>query len=139
MTDETRSPLLAGSGARPLAATSATGEVIDLVADIEMQRQAMQQKAGLAASCSSALRKLHGLLDREQEASQPHGPVAGHRGNVEALKMEIERVKELADVSSRGFTRKTAYGGPRKATWQDARRNPARNKGRRTMGRAGGR
>lgn len=117
----------------------ATDEVIDAIAGIEMQRQAMEKSAGLAASCSAALRRLHELLDHEKEALQLRAPDAGHPGNVEAVMTEIERVKGLTVATSRGPARASPYRGPRKASWRNARRTPARNKGRRTMGRAGGR
>lgn len=123
----------------PLGTTPATDEVIDRIAEIESQRQAMQNDAGLAASCSSALRKLHELLDREKEALQLRGPDAGHPENVEAVAAEIERVKGMTTIASPGPAPRGAHPGQRNATWRDARRSPARNKGRRTMGRAGGR
>lgn len=124
---------------RPLGAIPATDEVIDAIADIEMQRQARVKEAGLAASCSSALRRLHELLDRETQALQQHGPDAGHPENVEAVAIEIERVKGLTAIRNPGPAPRGAYPGQRKAAWRNAHRSPARNKGRRTMGRAGGR
>jgi hypothetical protein len=125
------------SEARPLGTTPATDEVIVRIAEIESQRQAMNKEAGVAASCSSALRKLHELLDREKEALQLRGPDAGHPENVEAVAAEIERVKGLNAIANP--TPRGAYPGQRKASWRNAQRSPARNKGRRTMGRAGGR
>lgn len=123
----------------PLGTTPATDEVIDRIAEFESQRQAMEKEAGLAASCSSALRKLHELLDREKEALQLRGPDAGHPENVKAVAMEIERVKEISRITNPGPTSSGAYPGQRKAVWRNAHRSPARNRGRRTMGRAGGR
>jgi hypothetical protein len=123
-------------GADPSETASASDEVIDALAGIERQRQAMEKEAGLAAACSSALRKLHELLDREKEALQLRGPGAGHRENVGAVTADIERVKRLAVVTSQ---RPAGYPGQQKASWRNAQRSPARNKGRRTMGRAGGR
>ena len=123
----------------PVGTTPATDEVIDAIAEIESQRQAMQKEAGFAASCSSALRRLHELLDREKDALQLRGPDAGHPENVEAVTAEIERVKGLAAITNPGPAPRGAYPGQRKATWRDAQRSPARNRGRRTMGRAGGR
>jgi len=126
-------------GIIPTTDVPATDQVIDAFADIEMQRREKEKEAGLAASCSLALRRLHELLDREKEALQLRAPDAGHPGNVEAVMIEIERVKGLTVVTSRGPTSTSPYRGPRKASWRNAQRSPARNKGRRTMGRAGGR
>lgn len=125
------------SAARPLGTTPATDEVIARIAEIESQRQAMKKEAGGAASCSSALRKLHELLDREKEALQLRGPDAGHPENVAAVAAEIERVKGLNAIANPAPS--GAYPGQRQAVWRNAHRSPARNKGRRTMGRAGGR
>jgi len=127
------------SGADPSETASAFDEVTDAIADIEMQRQAMEKEGGLAASCSAALRKLHELLDREKEALQLRGPDAGHPENVEAVATEIERVKGLTVITSPGPAPRGAYPGQPKAAWRNAHRSPARNRGRRTMGRAGGR
>jgi bacterioferritin-associated ferredoxin len=126
-------------GAHPMGTTRATDEVIDAIADIEMQRQEMEREAGLAASCSSALRKLHELLGHEREALQSRGADAGHPENVEALTIEIGRVKGLGITTSQGPASRSAYRGQRKVSWRNAHRSPDRNKGRRTMGRAGGR
>jgi len=124
-----------------LETTPATDEVIDAIADVEIQRQAMEKDAGLAASRSSALRRLHELLDREKEALQLRGPDAGHPENVEAVAIAIERVKGMTGITSPGPAPapRGVYPGQPKAAWRSAHRSPARNKGRRTMGRAGGR
>ena len=124
---------------RTLGTTPATDEVIDAIADIEAQRQAMEKNAGLGASCSSALRKLHELLEREKEALQLHGQDAGHRENVETVTLEIERVKGLAANKGRNSFPGNGSAGRRQLTWRNAHRSPPRNKGRRTMGRTGGR
>jgi transposase len=120
-------------------AASASDEVIDAIAEIEMRRREAEKEAGLAASCASALRKLHELLDRETESRRQGGAAAGQPGNVEAVAAEIERLKKRAPATGQGPAAKNAFPDRKKASWQDARRNPARNKGRRTMGRAGGR
>jgi hypothetical protein len=122
-----------------LGTTPAAGGAIEAIAEIEVQRQAMEKEAGLAAACSSALRKLHELLDHETEALQLRGPAAGHPQNVEAVTTEIERVKQLTVAKSQGPSRKGGYTGPGKTSWRNAQYSPARNKGRRTMGRGGGR
>jgi len=127
------------SGARLLGKIRATDEVLDMIASVEMQRQEMEKNVGLAASCSSALRKLHEVLDHEKEALQLRGADAGHADNVAAVMIEIERVKALSVSPSQGPPARAAYPRQRNVAWQNAHRSPARNKGRRTMGRAGGR
>jgi hypothetical protein len=129
----------------PAAVVPASDVVIEAIAGIEKKRLEMEKEAGRVASCSSALRRLHGLLEKEQEAAHSRGPDAGHPpGNVQAVTLEIERVKKMAVITGQGpHARRADPAGLRQATrqksWQDARRNPARNKGRRTMGRSGGR
>lgn len=131
-------------GADPSAAARASDEVIDAIAEIEVKRREAEKEAGLAASCSSAVLQLQELLQREKGALQAHGADAGPPANVDAVLMEIERVKRLAAArsqrsSSAGASRAGPWQESRKKTWQNAPRNPARNKGRRTMGRGGGR
>lgn len=130
-------------GAHP-AEVPATGEVIERIAGIELQRQAMEKEAGLAAACGSALRKLHALLEHEKAALQAQGADAGHPANADVVRVEIERVKKLSVIMGQGPPHRNAgHAGLRQASrqksWQDAQRSPARNRGRRTMGRAGGR
>ena len=122
-----------------LGTTPATDEVIDAIADIEMKRRETEKEAGFAMSCSSALHRLNELLDHETEALRLRGPDAGHPENVDAVKIEIGRVKGLNGASGRGPTPKNAYHGEGKASWQDASRGTGRSRGRRTMGRASGR
>ncbi|MGH8632549.1 MAG: hypothetical protein ACRET7_00285 [Burkholderiales bacterium] len=110
-----------------------------MIADIELQRQAMEKEAGRAASCSSALRRLHELLEREQETRQRRDPDAGRPENIVAVTAEIDRVKALAVATIRRPAGKGAYPRQPKESWRDAQTNPGRNRGRRTMGRAGGR
>lgn len=73
------------------------------------------------------------------EALQLCGPGAAHAGNVEAVTIEIERAKALSDSPSQGPPARAAYPRQRIVAWRNAQRSPARNKGRRTMGRSGGR
>ena len=127
------------TGVIPATSVRATDEVIDAIADIEMHRQEMEKESGLTESCGLALRKLHEVLEREKEVLQHRGPEAGHPENIAAITIEIERVKGLAVTTGRGPTAGSAYPERQKASWQNARRSPARNKGRRTMGRGGGR
>ena len=122
-----------------MGAGMATDEVTDIIANIEMQRQEMVKEAGLAAACSAALRRLHELLDREKEALQLHGSSTGHPANIEAVTIEIKRVKKLAGIMSQGSIPKSARPGQRQVSWQNGPQNPSRNRGRRTMGRGSGR
>ena len=126
-------------GILPATETPATDGVIDEIAEIEMQRRETERKAGLAASCSSALQRLNGLLDHEEKASVPGGLDAGHPGNVEALKLEIVRVSALSTPRMQESIPTYVRTEQRPVSWHNAPRNPARNKGRRTMGRDGGR
>jgi hypothetical protein len=116
-----------------------TDEVIDAIAAVEAQRQAMAHEAGVAAASSAALRQLHALLDRVRAALQSQDPDAGRLANVEAVTIEIERVKKLAGVTSPGPAFRNMQRDPRQVSLQSGRRIPPRNKGRRTMGRASGR
>ena len=118
----------------------ASDEVTDAIALIEMQRQYMEKESGLATACNEALRKLHQLLDQETAATQPVSPGGGHTVNVEAVMMEIKRVKKMAGVASQNIILKHARSGRQKqAPRPNGPRNPARDKGRRTMGRRGDR
>ena len=79
------------------------------------------------------------LLDRVRAALQSQDPDAGCLANVEAVTIEIERVKKLAGVTSPGPAFRNMQRDPRQVSLQSGRRIPPRNKGRRTMGRASGR
>ena len=129
------------SGVIPTTDVPATDAVIDAIADIEVKRRATEKEAGLAMSCSSALHRLNELLDHEKEALRLRGTDSVHRENVRAVTVEIGRVKGLCAPrrhNSNSFP-KNGRSGPRQASWRNAPQAPARNKGRRTMGRAGGR
>jgi hypothetical protein len=115
---------------------TATDDVTDNIAHIEMQRQAATKEEGLAASCREALRKLQELLDGEKAALRRQEPDAGHSPNIDAVTIEIQKVKKLArapDAEGSG-SRHLRHGQQ-----QNARPTPARNKNRRTMGRPGDR
>lgn len=123
-----------------MSAGMASDEVTDMIAHIEMHRQEMQKEAGLAAACNEALRKLHELLEHEKQQLQLHGPGTVHPANIEAVSLHINRVKQLAG----GGGQKSMAGNARPRQQRQASRpggprNPARNKGRRTMGRRGDR
>ena len=116
----------------------ASDEVTDSIAHIEMHRQEMAKETSLAAACNEALRKLHELLKHEQEELQKVGPQSQHTANMAALTDAIERVKRLAGVKNPGPPSKDRRpGGRRQIPTRGANPAPARNKGRRTMGRRG--
>ncbi|HEV2009326.1 MAG TPA: hypothetical protein VGQ88_11455 [Burkholderiales bacterium] len=118
----------------------ASDEVTDAIALIEMQRQYMEKESGLATACNEALRKLHELLNQETAATQPSGPGGGHTVNVEAVMIEIKRVKKMAGIGSQNIILKHSRPGRQKqAPRPNGSRNPARDRGRRTMGRRGDR
>ena len=114
-------------------------EVTSAIAYIERHRQAMEKEGGAAAACNEALRRLHELLDREHEALQLRGASGGHAENIEAVKIEIERVKRLATVGGKSVMPKHGRPQAQKHVGPSRAHNPPRNKGRRTMGRASGR
>jgi gamma-glutamyltranspeptidase len=118
----------------------ATRDVMNSIAIIEKQRLNLQQTAGLAASCNSALRKLHELLEREKDARQQRGPEAGDPDKVHAVMKELDRVKQLAAITARVPSGTKSFLSPRKASRKgNEPRGAGRSRGRRTMGRAGGR
>jgi len=116
----------------------ATDQVIDIIADIEMRRQETEKTADLKRSCNEALRRLHELLEHEKKALQLHGPSAEHPTNIEAVTIEIERVRRLAGTTRQGSIPKSAGPGQQQGSWRNASRGPSRTRGRRTMGRRGG-
>lgn len=116
-----------------------TDQVMDAIAHIELHRQEMAKEAGVAAACNEALRKLHELLNLEREALQSHGPGGGHAANIEAVAAEIERVKSLAGEVGKGAMPRHERAQRQKPVRPGQPHNRPRTKGRRTMGRRGGR
>jgi hypothetical protein len=123
----------------PTTEAPATDGVIDAIAEIEMQRRETESTTGFATSCGQALERLSELLDHETRALALHGPDAGHPGNVDALEREIARVKALTAPRAQESIPRYVRTEQRPVSWHNAPQNPPRNKGRRTMGRAGGR
>jgi len=122
-----------------MSTATPTDDVTDSIAYIEMHRQEMAKEAGHAAACGEALRKLHELLEQERAALQLHGPDTSHPANIEAVALEIKRVKQLTGGAKPGANSRKARFRPQPAPRSHAPHNPARNKGRRTMGRRGDR
>ena len=94
---------------------TATDDVIDSIAHIEMHRQVRTKEAGLAVSCREALRKLQELLD--------------------GVKAALRRQERDAE----GSVSRHVRPAQQQAQLQNARPTPAMQKGRRTKGRPGDR
>ena len=117
----------------------ASDEVTDDIAAIEMHRQGTEQESGLAMACSEALRKLHTLLEQEKEALRVQGPETVHAINVEVVANEIKRVQSMTGGRSQGAMPRNARPRAPQLPRPEKSHNAPRNRGRRTMGRAGGR
>ena len=110
-----------------------TDDTIDLIASVEMHRQRIEKDSGLAAACNETLRRLHEILDREREALEAHGLDTRCSANIEAVTIEIKRVRKLL-----GNTRRDPSSGvprPGQVSLENAASAFPRDKGRRTMGR----
>jgi hypothetical protein len=116
----------------------ATDEVTDMIAHIEMHRQEMVKETGLAPACGEALRKLHELLEHERSAMQLHGTSTTHPANIEAITIEIKRVRQLAAAINPKLNSPQARPRQQPGSRSNMPHNSPRNKGRRTMGRRGG-
>ena len=130
----------------------ASDEVTDDIAAIEMHRQGTEQESGLAVACAEALRKLQALLEQEKENLRVHGPESVHAINVEAVSNHIRRVQSMSGGKGRAQSQGQGQGQGRGAMPRNARprggpqvprpekaRNAPRGRGRRTLGRGGGR
>lgn len=113
--------------------------VMDAIAQIELHRLDMAKESNVAAACNEALRRLHELLDGERIRSQSAGPGAEHSEEIKAVTTEIERVKRLAGAPGKGAMRGHERVQRPKGMRPDQPHNRPRTKGRRTMGRTGGR
>jgi hypothetical protein len=126
-------------GLEPEAVAPASTRVIDAITGIEIMRREAEREAGIAMSCRAALRCLHELLGRETDAWRLRGPDAEHPKSIDAVKLEIGRLIALAASSIPKSFPARPHTEERQLLWQNALRNPAKSKGRRTMGRANGR
>jgi hypothetical protein len=119
----------------------ASDEVTDAIAHIEMHRQEAVKESGLAHACAEALRKLHDLLEQVRAETQQTSPQGGHSPDLEAVNVEIRKVKSLAGNAGHDNSQRPARAKQQQPQ-QPSRggpHGPARNKGRRTMGRSSGR
>ena len=112
---------------------TASDDVIDTIAAIEMHRQEAEKESDRAAACNQALRKLHELLDAERKALQLPGVDARRSSNVEAATAEIARVRSLAGPASKAPVYENPRPGHHQVSLRSASRNFPRNKARRTM------
>jgi hypothetical protein len=117
----------------------ASDEVTDAIALIEMQRQYMEKESGLATACNEALRKLHQLLDQETAATQPLSPGGGHTVHVEAVMMEIKRVKKWPASRARTSSSGMHVPGGRSRRPAEWSAQPRQRQGTQDMGRRGDR
>lgn len=117
----------------------ASDEVTDGIAAIEMHRQGTEQESGLAAACSEALRKLHTLLEEEKEALRVNGPDTVHAINVMAVENEIRRVQSMVGIKGHGPAPRNARPKGAQPPRAEKSHNSPRNRGRRNIGRSGGR
>lgn len=100
---------------------SASDEVTDEIASIQMHRQEIERESGVAAGRDFALPKLRELLRLEQEALQANGPGEQRLANIEALSAAIRKVSSSAGASNQrppqggnqpGRRREGRRGGP---------------------------
>ncbi len=121
----------------------ASDEVIDEIAHIALLRYEAERHGSGGVSSSEALRKLHELRDREQKAMQQAEHAAVHQANLEAVTAEIKKVQQMSGGGGRNSEHRNARPRPPQQQQQQPRKegggghNPARNKGRRSMGRQG--
>ena len=107
---------------------AATDEVIDLIACIEMHRQELERESSMEASRNYALGRLQEALLSEQVAESR-----------EALAAAIKRVQALGSRVSQRPTLKPGRPAPPGKSRRDAQGRSSRTRGRRMMGRGGGR
>jgi hypothetical protein len=117
----------------------ASDEVTDGIAAIEMHRQGTEKESGLAVACSEALRKLQALLEQEKEALQLHGSDTVYALNVDAVVNEINRVQSMVGGKGQGAVPRNARPRGQQTPRPEKLHNSPRNRGRRPIGRTGGR
>lgn len=109
-------------------AQAPSDDVIDLIGSIEMHRQEMERDTGLEASRSYALKRLQDATQSEQVPA-----------NLDALNLAIERVQALSSRAVQRPTPTASRPAQSRPSQRDAQRHPQRTRGRRPMGRQGGR
>ena len=120
-----------------MAAATSREELAELIANVELERQAAARETGNAAACLTALRKLQDLQVREKTALSTGGPSAAHSANLAALAVEVSRVQRLAGTTNRLSLPNKSGSDERTGARRGAPRPPLRARGR-TTGRSGG-
>jgi len=121
----------------PMLVVTASDEVTDAIAYIEMLRQEQAKDSGLAVSCAESLRKLQELLAQERAASVAPAADQINTANVEAVTLEIQRIQRLASNKSHAGAGNARRGHQQHAPDRNGPRKQGRNKGRRQQGRRG--
>ncbi len=122
-----------------MATRMASDEVTDGIAAIEMHRQGTEQESGLAVACNEALGKLRVLLEQQKEALQLNGPESVSALDVEAVANEIIRVQAMTGIRSHSQAARGPRPRERQLPRPEKAHNLPRKRGRRMMGRGGGR
>jgi len=105
-------------------AESATAEVIDALARIEMQRLEKEKESGVPVSCSWALGKLHELLPRERKPAGTNVESTTLRANIKAATRAIGQLRKLAQITGQRATLKGDRPWRHQKSWRDARKDP---------------
>jgi hypothetical protein len=133
-------PVAAAVEPEDTGAEPETSDVIDTIAYIEMQRQAMAKEAGGEAARNEALRKLQEALAHEQEMAQGAGANPAQRANIDALSSAVQRLKSAQHLHRNASDGRKGDVLRVPTSRQNAPRNPAdRPRVRRTTGGSGGR
>ena len=104
----------------------ATPEVIDALANIEMQRREKEKESGVPVSCNWALGKLYELLPGERK-SPGTNPGTALQANIEAATLAIGRLRELARTTGHRAAPKGDRPWHQQKSWRDAQKKILRN------------
>jgi hypothetical protein len=115
----------------------ATAEMINTLADIEMQRLKREKESGVPASCSWALGKLYEVLPRKRKWSGAKVESTALEANIEAATLAIGRLRKLAQTTGEHTKLKSDRPWHQHKSWRDAQKTFSGNRPRRTMNRQG--
>jgi len=100
-------------------AEHATPEVIDALADIEMQRKEKEKESGVPVSCNWALGKLYELLPGERKSLKMGMAL---QGNIEAATLAIGQLRKLAQIAGQRDKPRSDRPWHQQKSWPDARK-----------------